>query len=628
MEQLNHNKKNSALVLGALGIVYGDLGTSPLYALRQVLPHVSPGTDNILGILSLVFWSLILSISTCYVSVFLRADNNGEGGILALLSLLRRKHKKLPRLLFFIGIMGAGLLLADGMLTPAISVISAIEGLEVISPHFSNYVVPISFTILLVLYLCQRFGTAKIGFAFGPILLIWFITIAALGAKAIYDYPHILQAVNPYYAFKFLYYGGWQAYLLLSGIFLVITGAEAMYTDLGHFGKTPIRIGWFGVVLPSLLLNYFGQGAYLLQNPHDPNAMANSFYALAPSWFLFPFIMLATLATIVASQAVISASFSLTKQAVLLNVFPRLTIIQTSEDEKGQIYVPVINYILALCTLLLVLLFQTSDALAAAYGMSVNLVMIIVATLVIFVSYKVWKWSISKIILAFSAFLLIDLAFLGANLHKIEQGAWIPLLVAILSSIIMITWEKGTNILHTSYYMNKKSLPNILNDLNNHKLHFLEELTAVFITDPNDKSGGSFLHFLELNHIMPKQVLIVSVIVEDVPHVPEKNQFALGTVAENIYLIKLHYGFMQRINIPKALLKGQTLGFFPFVVNIHDAVYLIEKIAINFVHTKHPRLFNWQRKLFAFLLTSSTFDIDFYHLPHDRTMAIGDYCKM
>ncbi len=350
----NDHKKIVTLSLGALGVVYGDIGTSPLYALQQTLSGLPITVENVFGVLSLVFWALIVVISTRYITVFLNANNDGEGGVLALVALLKRQGKKFPQLLFLIGIVGAGLLLGDGMITPAISVISAVEGLKVISPEFSHLIVPISFLILLVLFLAQRFGTGNIGFTFGPILLGWFMTIATIGAIAIFHYPMVIHAINPYYAFLFFYHGGWHAYLLLSGIFLVITGAEAMYADLGHFGKTPIRIGWLCVALPALLVNYFGQGANLLQNP---SAISNVFYALSPSWFSYPLLIIATLATIIASQAVISASFSLARQAILLNVCPRLPIVYTSKEEQGQVYVPQVNLILAVGTLSLVAVF-------------------------------------------------------------------------------------------------------------------------------------------------------------------------------------------------------------------------------------------------------------------------------
>ena len=615
-------KKTLSLSLGALGIVYGDLGTSPLYAMQLALPNLALNAENILGLLSLIFWSLILVISTVYVSIFLRADNEGEGGILALLTLLKRKVKQFPRWLFLTGIIGAGLLLGDSMITPAISIISAVEGLKVISPSFSEFIVPISFVILLILFLCQRLGTGKIGTSFGPILLCWFITIGILGGIAILRNPTVLYAVNPYYAYKFFYTGGRHAYILLSSVFLVITGAEAMYADLGHFGRTPIRIGWFAVALPMLLLNYFGQGANLLQSP---SAISHSFYDLAPTWFAFPLLIIATLATIIASQAVISASFSLAAQAILLNVLPRLSIIHTSKEEKGQIYIPQINFILATGTLILVVIFRSSDALAAAFGMAVNLVMIIVAIFVICVARAYWNWSILKIIRVFSIFMLIDLAYLGANLHKIDKGAWIPLAFAAVSGIIMVTWDRGMKILRSYYSMSQVALPDIIKHLDRSKLSYLENLTMIFVTDPYDKSGGSFLQYLKLNHIMPERVLIVRSVIENYPYISERKRYVLEKLSNHIHSLTLHYGFMEIIDVPKALIGGNKMGVFPFYLNFEKASFLVEIINIATRRKKHSNLFYWQKKLFSFLLRNSALDIEFYRLPYNRTMAIGVY---
>ncbi len=619
------NKQTLLLSLGALGIVYGDLGTSPLYALQQTLAGQVITQEKIFGVLSIIFWSLILVISTSYISVFLRADNEGEGGVLALLSLLKRYNQKCSRWLFLMGIAGAGLLLGDGMITPAISVISAIEGLKVISPHFTQLIMPITFIILLVLFLCQRFGTGKISVLFGPILLCWFGIIGFLGASAIIKNPSILQAVNPYYALKFLVHSGWHGYLLLGSIFLVITGAEAMYADLGHFGRTPIRIGWFVIALPALLLNYFGQGANLLRSPE---AIANLFYTLAPDWFTYPLIIIATIATIIASQAVITASFSLASQAILLNICPRLPIIHTSQDEKGQVYVPQINFILALGTLSLVMIFRSSNGLAAAFGMAVNLVMLIVAILVIVVARVVWRWSVTKIFLIFSVVVLIELAFLGANIHKIFAGAWIPLIFALFFCMIMISWEKGVELLRTSYYMKKEALPDIIKNLDHSKLNYLEELTTIFIADPNDNSGGGFLNYIKLNHILPKQALIISINIENYPYLDKQHRFELSEIIEGVHQLTLHYGFMQSLDIPRTLAYGIKMKIFPFLLDINKATFLVEVVNIIMTKKKYPRLFYWQKKLFGFLLRNSSRDVEFFRLPYNRTIAIGAYCEI
>lgn len=619
---MNKKSRTFTLSLSALGIVYGDLGTSPLYALQLVLAKTTPTHDNVLGVLSLVFWSLVLVISTCYVSFFLQADNDGEGGVLALLSLLKRKTKHVPRALFLIGVIGAGLLLGDGMITPAISVISAIEGLSVISPHFSHFIVPSSFVILLALFLSQRFGTGKISSFFGPIIFVWFVVMAILGGLAIADNPTILHAVNPYYAWTFLCHGGRHAYLLLGGIFLVITGAEAMYADLGHFGKNPIRFGWFAVALPSLLLNYFGQGANLLSHPE---AVSHLFYSLAPSWFVFPLLVIATMATIIASQAVITASFSLARQAILLEICPRLLIRHTSKNEMGQVYVPQINFILAVGTLLLVLVFQSSNGLAAAFGMAVNLVMIIVAILVIYVAKTIWQWSYTKILFILAPLLMIELIFLGSNLHKIYEGAWIPLLFAFFISTILLTWQKGMQLVRTSVYKKKTPLVQIIKQLDQKKWNQPDDLTMIFITDPYDNSGGGFLNYINLAHQVPKQVLMVSVVIEHTPYVTDKNRFLLKQLADGYCDLTIHYGFMQSTHIPSTLIDGNKMQVFPFQLDIRKATFLVENINISPIKRGYSMLFNWQKKLFRFLLHYSAVDIDFYHLPLSQTISIGSY---
>jgi KUP system potassium uptake protein len=620
-----HKHRTLPLSLAALGIVYGDLGTSPLYALKQISMNLSINSIHILGALSLIFWALILVVSIQYITLFLKVDNEGEGGILALVSLLKRQRKKFPRFLFILGLLGAGLLLGDGMITPAISVISAIEGLQLISPQLAHFIMPIAFVILLFLFLLQHFGTGRIGLSFGPIILGWFITIGILGAASIIHHPEVLVAVNPYYAFMFFSTGGWHAYLLLSGVFLVLTGAEAMYADLGHFGKRPIRLSWYCIVLPSLLLNYFGQGAILL---HNPEAVINPFYALAPTWFIYPLIILASLATIIASQAVIAASFSLVRQGILLQVCPRLSILHTSKEECGQVYIPQINTILCIGTLLLVAIFKTSQALAAAFGTAVNLVMLIVTILIITVARFNWRWSFIKIILVFGLFILIDLSFLGANLHKIEQGAWIPLVFAACVGIVMITWENGLKFLRSSYYMSKRSLSETLSELDHSKLCYLEDLITVFITEPYDKSGGSFLRYLELNKIMPKQALIVSFVVENYPFIPEKKRYDLQKLSKGIYVLTLSYGFMQTINIPRTLQHACEAKFLPFSLLPEKTVYLVETINLELANKKPHHLYYWQKKLFSFLLQNSKFDIEFFKLPMDRTIAIGTYFKI
>ncbi len=620
----SNNKKMLSMSLAALGVVYGDLGTSPLYAIRESLQGLPINHTNILGVLSLIFWALILVISTCYLTVILRADNDGEGGVLALLALLK-KNKKIYSVLLFVGIIGAGLLMGDGMLTPAISVLSAIEGLQIFDPNLKPFVIPITLAILITLFMVQRFGTGKIGISFGPILLFWFMVIAALGAVRIFKNPEVLYAINPYYAYEFFRDGGWAAYALLGGVFLVITGAEALYADLGHFGKTPIRIGWYAVALPGLLLNYFGQGAYLLQ---FPKGIENPFYAMLPMWSFYPMLILAAVATIIASQAIISATFSITKQAVLLNLCPRIFIKQTSEEEKGQIYVPKVNFVLAVGTVILVLTFKNATALAGAFGLAVNLVMVGVATMVMFVAYYNWAWSIPKIIRVFFVFVIIDLAFLGGSLHKFLVGGWVPITFALICATIMITWYKGMAILRSSFYKEKTAFKGINEAFEKSNLQHVPNLTAIFITDPYDQSGGGFLHYLKLIRIKPERIMIVSTIIMDRPYMPDTQRFDMKKISENAYHLNLNYGFMQLIDIPKTLTLAERMNIFPFEIHIEQAVFLVENINAVLTQRKYPRLYAWQQKLFIFFLRNSALDIDFFQLPYNRTLSIGTYCEI
>lgn len=612
------------LSLAALGIVYGDIGTSPLYAIKATLSDLPINLIDVLGVLSLIFWSLILIITTKYLCIVLRADNDGEGGILALLALLKRPGGQPLRLFFLIAIFGSGLMLGDGMLTPAISVVSAIEGLQVISPVLSKWVLPISSLILVGLFACQRLGTARIGFAFGPIIFVWFIVLAVMGVVQIAHNPIVFNAVNPYYAFQFFQVNGWHAYALLGGIFLVVTGGEALYADLGHFGKNPIRMSWFLVALPCLLLNYFGQGAYLLMHPE---AIENPFYMMAPDGLLIPLLLLATMATIIASQAVISATFSITKQAVLLGLYPQLPIVQTSKTMKGQVYIPQMNMILAIGTLSLIWVFKNSGGIAHAYGIAVNLDMIMTTAMIIYLAYQTWHWGVVRIVSIFSVFAVIDFAFLGANVQKIMTGGWIPIVFAMACAFIMYTWSMGMKYLRSSIHTKQEDFSKILEMLRHENLYKLPDLTAIFITDIYDKSGGSFLHFLKLNRALPENILIVNYSVENIPYVSIENRFNVTTLDKNTCLLTLCYGFMDFISIPLALNAANNREVLPFSLNIDTATYLIEIPNVIASRKKKTLWFFWQEKLFAFLMRnySANLNIEFYQLPYNRTIAIGSY---
>lgn len=592
--------------------------------MRESLAGLPINLTDVLGVLSLIFWSLIIVISIKYLVVLFRADNDGEGGILALLALVKRYLGYRVPLLFILGIFGAGLMLGDGMLTPAISVISAIEGINVIFPKFSGWILPLTITILIVLFSLQSFGTAKIGFIFGPVIFIWFLTLSALGIGHIIDNPVVLKAVNPYYAYDFFHANGWKGYAMMGGIFLVVTGGEALYADLGHFGKGPIRISWFTVALPGLLLNYFGQGAYLLKHPE---AIVNPFYLLAPSWFLVPLLIIATLATIIASQAVISATFSLTRQAVLLGLYPHLPIVQTSGKERGQIYIPQMNLALGLGTILLVTTFKSSNAMSHAYGIAVNLDMIITSCLISYLAIKRWKWHPLKLLLTFGMLVFVDFAFLGANIQKLVTGGWVPVVFAMICSFIMYTWHRGRRYLRETYYMKKAEFAKILKQLDYKSLHRIPGATAIFITDIYDKSGGSFLHFLKMNRTLPEHILIVNYTVENVPHVSNLGRFQAVCHKKNICELTLHYGFMDTISIPQALKLANEYSMLPFPVDVETSTYLIEIPNVVATRKKETLWFYWQEKLFAFIVRNYTtnLNIDFYQLPYNRTIAMGTY---
>lgn len=623
----NKQKFSYGLTLGALGVVFGDIGTSPLYALKVTLNNISITQAHILGVLSLIFWCLIIVISFKYLILVVRADNDGEGGILALLALMKYKSTRYTPLFYILAIFGAGLLLGDGMLTPAISVISAVEGLSTLSNAFTPFILPITVVILILLFMLQARGTGKIGILFGPVILIWFITIAILGIVQIVKAPIVLTAVNPYYAFDLIRDTGLNGYLLLGGIFLVVTGGEALYADIGHFGKNPIRASWFAVVFPCLLLNYFGQGANLLLNP---DAISNPFYMIAPEWFYIPLIILATISTIIASQAVISATFSLTKQAVLLSLCPRIPIIQTSKEFSGQIYVPQINFILFIGTLTFCFAFQTSDRLAHAYGIAVNADMLLIDAMVAYAAISIWKWPKYRVFLIFGLFFIVDTSFLGSNLHKFLTGGWVPVIFALFIATIMYTWKFGLEYLREHYYMNKDDISKILKQLEYKSLNQLTDLTAVFITDVYDKSGGSFLHFLKLSRAVPERVLIVNYVVENIPYIHYSQRYEITCLHEKVFNLTLHYGFMETISTPRALERASNKNLFPFKLNVDRATYMVEIPNITASKSKKSLTFYWQEKLFAFLIRnySANLNIEFYKLPYNRTMAIGTYYIM
>jgi KUP system potassium uptake protein len=621
---MTEKKISTPLILGSLGVVFGDIGTSPLYALRETLSDLPINLMQILGILSLIFWTLIISISLKYLVLIFRADNDGEGGALALLALLKRKEAKNVHVFYIIAIFATGMMLGDAMLTPAISVISAIEGVELYYTGLSPHITSIACIILIALFFFQHKGTAKIGATFGPCLLIWFIIIGFLGFIHIAANPIVLKAINPFYAIHFFQINGMKGYWLLGGVFLVVTGGEALYADIGHFGKNPIRISWYFIALPALLLNYFGQGSYLLLHPEGTS---NPFYSLAPDWFFIPLLIISTVAAVIASQAVISATFSLIKQAVFLGLSPRFPIIQTSQKLVGQIYIPQINFFLMLGTLILLFSFQNSSRLAHAYGIAVNSVMLMVLTIVAYVAWTVWKWSRIKTVAVFGFFCLVDLAFLGANAHKILTGGWLPILFALIVATVMYTWNNGLLYLKEHFYLQEEELPKLIKQLHYKSLQQLPGRTAIFITDIYDRSGGSFLHFLKMSNTVPENILIVNYEVANRPRILTKNRFHIKALGNKIYQLTLRYGFIETISVPHELQLLNELGKIPFKINISSATFFVDMPNILALKEKKSLRFYWQEKLFAFLIRNYTMNlnIDFYRLPYNRTIALGTY---
>lgn len=608
------------LSFAALGVVFGDVGTSPLYAFRQAIGNLSITPSNIYGILSLIFWSLLIIICFKYLVIVFRADNDGEGGVIALAGVIRQKIKTPGIWLLFVTIIGVGLIIGDGILTPAISILSAVEGLKSLSPGFEEYILEITIIILLLLFWVQRIGTGKIGVLFAPILLLWFITIGTLGFLQIAENPNVLMAVNPYYAILFFIEQKQFAILSLGGIFLVMTGGEALFADLGHFGKNPIRIAWFCVVLPGLLLCYFGQGAQLLARPETADS---PFYSLSPRWFLPIMILIATAATIIASQAIISAAFSILKQTSLLNLVPRLKIMYTSSVEKGEVYLPFVNLILLIGTCILVLTFKTSNNLASAFGIAVNLDMIITTILVAIIAYVIWHWNFIKL-MTFPFILIVEFAFLAGNIPKFLEGGWVPILVAFLGFIIMYTWYCGFEKLRELNHRDSLFDMYIIDELNQNKVSRQPGM-ALYITDPYDYKAGSLLHHLRINRIFSENMLFLIVKVDNKPSIPLENKFEITKKATGLYLLDIHYGFTETINLPHTLESMLNVIKLPFELDRKKLVYFIETIAVEVTKEKIKQMWYWQKILFAIMLRNQTPDIQFYHLPYNKVIALGSY---
>lgn len=610
-----------SLSLGALGVVYGDIGTSPLYALRECFhgPHALPATAaNVYGVLSLIVWSLVIVISVKYVGLILRADNEGEGGILALMALVAApngERKGSNRLaLVFIGLFGAALLYGDGMITPAISVLSAIEGLGVATPTLQPYVVPITIAVLVGLFAFQRHGTEGIGYVFGPIMLVWFLVLAVTGLWHIASHPRVLVAINPIHAMDFFAANGWHAFLILGIVFLVVTGGEALYADMGHFGRTPIRMVWFSVVLPALLLNYFGQGALVLEHP---GFAVSPFYHLVARWAQYPMVLLATTATVVASQAVISGAFSLTMQAVQLGYLPRVEIQHTSGSEYGQIYIPLTNALLLLSTVALVIGFGSSSRLASAYGVAVTTTMVITTLLAYVAMRELWRWSWPIALLAVSAFLAVDLSFFAANIVKVLDGGWFPLLVSLAIVTVMTTWRRGREILAQRIARSPETFEEFFEQIDNDPPALVRG-TEIHLYSNSDRVPSTLLRNVRHNRVIHEQIAIVTVVIERKPIVRSENRLEVKRPRKNFFRIRVHYGFLQTPHVPRALAQS-TLD--DLVLDPETTTYVLGRETL--LATTRPGMALWRERLFAFLSRNAARATSFYRIPPKQVLEIG-----
>ncbi|MBP6763451.1 MAG: potassium transporter Kup [Rubrivivax sp.] len=609
----------ASLTLAAIGVVYGDIGTSPLYALKEVFGHgrVVPTHDNILGILSLVFWTLTVIVSLKYVTLILRADNNGEGGLIAMLALASQAVKDRPVLrarLLLLGIFGTAIFFGDGVITPAVSVLGAVEGLEVAAPGLHRFVVPISLLVLTLLFVAQRFGTAVVGRMFGPVTLAWFVVLALLGVSHIVKNPHVLVALSPHYALGFLLLHPGIAFVALGSVVLCVTGAEALYADLGHFGKRPIRLAWFAVVMPALLLNYFGQGAMLLDHPGNAR---NPFYEMAPEWALYPLIVLATLSAVIASQALITAAFSVTKQAVQLGYMPRMRLLHTNVRETGQIYVPFVNWSLYVCVVFAVVMFGSSSALASAYGIAVTIDMTITTVMTFFVTRWAWKLPLPLCIAATGTFLLVDITFFAANAVKVLDGGWFPLLIGGAMFTLMVTWKQGRRLMAERMHEDAIELEPFLESV------FISPPvrvsgTAVFLSAEAGATPTAMLHNLKHNKVLHEQNLFVTVQHHEVPWIGFDRRCEVRPLKHGCWQVTLHFGFKNDPDVPEALKLMRGNGV---VLEEMDTSYFLSRDTV--VPTFGGGMAMWREKVFANMHRNAAAAADFLNLPTNRIVELG-----
>ena len=607
-----------ALTIGSIGVVYGDIGTSPLYALREAVTAAGAGGEvtrqAVFGVLSLILWALIVTVTLKYVLILLRADNKGEGGTLALMALAQRAVRGRAGIIVLCGIISAALFYGDAMITPALSVLSAIEGLKVETPAFEPYVVPLTVLILVALFAVQSRGTEKVATFFGPVMTVWFIAIAIPGVAYIARNPEVLLACNPVYAVEFLTHHGMIGLVTLGAVFLAVTGAEALYADLGHFGKKPIQMAWVALVLPSLALNYLGQGALVLA---DPKAVENPFFLLYPGWMLLPMVVLATIATVIASQAVITGAYSLSQQAIQLGLLPRLEIRHTSQEHYGQIYMPRVNAFLVVGVLLLVGLFRSSSALASAYGIAVTGTMVVTGAMAFVVIWKVWRWSPWAAAALMAPFLFIDLTFLGANLLKVVEGGWVPLVLAGAVMVVMYTWRRGSRLLFEKTRRQEIPLVELVRMLEKKPPQRVPG-TAVFFTSTPDSAPTALMHSLKHYKVLHEQNVILTIEAADTPRVDPSERVRIEQVGETFSRVVLRFGFMETPNVPKALAIARKLGW---TFDIMSTSFFLSRRALKpAAHSGMPR---WQDRLFIMLTRFANDATDYFQIPTGRVVEVG-----
>ncbi|MBL8250219.1 MAG: potassium transporter Kup [Candidatus Competibacter sp.] len=619
MSAHENKSRPSTLIIGAIGVVFGDIGTSPLYALKETFSGHHPipvEPESIFGVLSLIFWTIMALVTLKYVAIIMRADNRGEGGSLALLARVTEltKNSRATWFVTMLGIFAAALFYGDSMITPAISVLSAVEGLHVVAPQLEKYVLPITAIILTGLFWIQKHGTGAVGRFFGPIMCAWFSILALLGVSSILDAPAVLGALNPAHAVAFLFRHPWESFLALGAIVLAVTGGEALYTDMGHFGKFPIRAAWFGFVLPALVLNYYGQGALLLK---DPAAIQNPFFLLAPGWALIPMVALATAATVIASQAVISGAFSVARQAVQLGYLPRMRIVHTSHMEAGQIYVPFTNWTLYIAVMALVFGFQSSSNLAAAYGIAVTGTMMIDTILVSFVVFLAWRWNPWLAAPLLLALLLIDLAFFSANAIKLFQGGWFPIVIALASFTTLTTWRRGRRLLFQEMGNLTMPLDDFIHSIENRQLTRIGG-TAAYLTSRPEGAPSALLHNIKHNEVLHARSVFVTVLTAEVPYVDDRDRIEITDLGQDFYRVFIRYGFMEQPDIPEALKLCAAKGL---SFDLEKTSFFLSREVV--VPKLAPPMMLWRELYFIWMLRNAQSATDFFRIPTNRVVELG-----